>query len=125
MNEKQEQQINMSQGFADQIEHLLRNIFRCERYGFGGQINSDNIRKHPFLSMTQGLAYLYANSAEKRNAIDEFIIKFYCYEDMSIDKLLSCDKNFYKEGIMTKELEKKDGVEELKYIIEEFTRVIK
>ena len=29
---------------------------------FGGQINSDAIRKHPFLSMTQGLALLAKNN---------------------------------------------------------------
>lgn len=66
-------QVMRAQGFAVEIEHILSNIFECDRYGFGGQVNSNEIRKHPYLSMTQGLAYLYALHPQKRKAIEGFV----------------------------------------------------
>lgn len=62
-----------AQGYAVEIEHILSNIFECERFGFGGQVNSDRIRRHPYLSMVQGLAYLYALNPQKRKAINDFV----------------------------------------------------
>ena len=56
--EQIQEQVMKAQGYAVEIEHSLSSIFECDRYGFGGEVNSDCIRKHPFLSMTQGLAYL-------------------------------------------------------------------
>ena len=50
--EQIQSQIMKAQGYAVDIEHVLRRIFDCDRYGFGGEVNSDAIRKHPFLSMT-------------------------------------------------------------------------
>ena len=83
MNEKQSEQVMLSQGKAVAIEWTLRSIFNCDRFGFGGQINSDAIRKHPFLSMTQGLAVIYERIPEKRTAIYKFIEDFSFYEEKS------------------------------------------
>ena len=48
MSEKQiQEQVMKAQGFAVEIEHILSNIFECDRFGFGGQ-TSGKIRKHPF-----------------------------------------------------------------------------
>ena len=124
MNEQQREQVMLSQGKAVSIEFVLRNIFGCERYGFGGQVDADHIRKHPFLSMTQGLAILYERNPEKRDAIDNFIEKFNFYEDMSIDYLLQFDTKEKTEGIGTIELEKENGLEQLDYIIECFKKVV-
>ena len=52
-------QVMQAQGFAVDIELTLGKIFKCQRGGFGGMVDADAIRKHPFLSMAQGLAYLY------------------------------------------------------------------
>lgn len=77
MNQEQIQaQVMRAQGFAVEIEHILSNIFECERYGFGGQVTSDKIRKPPYLSMTQGLAYLYALHPQKRKLIENFVEHF-------------------------------------------------
>lgn len=32
-----------SQSYAVEIEHILCKIFECERYGFGGVVNSEKI----------------------------------------------------------------------------------
>lgn len=94
MSEEQIQnQIMKAQGYAVEIEMILRNIFKCDRFGFGGQVNSDAIRKHPYLSMTQGLAFLYATEENKRKQIDKFVDEFSFYSDMSLDELLSFDTN--------------------------------
>ncbi|MBQ5317934.1 MAG: hypothetical protein J6K17_02430 [Oscillospiraceae bacterium] len=120
------EQVMKSQGYAVEIEMILRNIFKCDRFGFGGQINSDTIRKHPYLSMTQGLAFLYATAEEsKRKQIDEFIDKFSFYSDMSLDELLSFDTNEKVIGSITVVLIKNNGLEEVNYIISAFREVIK
>lgn len=120
------EQVMKSQGYAVEIEMILRNIFKCDRFGFGGQINSDTIRKHPYLSMTQGLAFLYATAKEsKRKQIDEFIDKFSFYSDMSLDELLSFDTNEKVIGSITVVLIKNNGLEEVNYIISAFREVIK
>ena len=124
MNEKQQKQIMLSQGKAISIENTLRKIFNCERFGFGGQINSDAIRKHPFLSMTQGLAFLYASNPKKMAAINKFIEDFSFYEDMSIDYLLSFDKKEKKEGISIIEIEKENGLKQLDYMIDCFNSLV-
>ena len=66
-------QVMRAQGLAGEIEFILRDIFSCERFGFGGQVNSDRIRRHPYLSMVQGLAYLFALKPQKREAIENFV----------------------------------------------------
>ena len=114
-----------AQGYAVSIEHILRKIFDCDRFGFGGQVNSDFIRKHPFLSMTQGLAYKYALYPQKRKNIDAFINHFSFYSAMSLDDLLSFDTNSKIIGITTYELEKENGLEQVEYMINEFESALK
>lgn len=123
-SEKAKQQMMLSQGYAVEIEIILRSIFKCDRLGFGGEVNSDLIRKHPFLSMTQGLAYIYATEEKKHECIDEFINYFSFYEDMSIDDLLSFDTKSRCLNNATVELQHNNGVEEIEYIISSFRKVI-
>ena len=85
--EQIQSQLMKAQGFAVEIEMILRNIFKCDRFGFGGQVNSDAIRKHPYLSMTQGLAFLYATEENKRKQVDRFVDEFSYYWDMRLDDL--------------------------------------
>lgn len=124
LNEKQQEQMMKSQGKADSIEFVLRRIFDCDRLGFGGQVDADRIRKHPFLSMTQGLAVLYERNPEKRERIDQFIDDCCFYEDMSIDYLLSFDTKEKVEDGHTIEIEKENGVEQLDYIIDCFREIV-
>lgn len=125
MSEEQVQgQLMKAQGYAVEIEIILRNIFKCDRFGFGGQVNSDAIRKHPYLSMTQGLAFLYATEENKRKQIDKFVDEFSFYSDMSLDELLSFDTNEKVVGSTTIGLTKNNGLEEVEYIISAFKKVV-
>lgn len=111
------------QQYATSIEHVLCKIFECDRGGFGGMVNSDSAREHPYLSMTQGLAYLYALLPNKRKAIDNFVEHFWHYRNLSIDELLSFDTNQKTVGITTIQIEKENGTEQIKYMIEEFRKI--
>ena len=123
-NEQIQNQLMKAQGYAVEIEMILRNIFKCDRFGFGGQVNSDAIRKHPYLSMTQGLAFLYATEENKRKRIDRFVDEFSFYSDFSLDELLSFDTNEKVIGSNIIELTKNNGLEEVEYIISAFRNVI-
>lgn len=118
-------QVMRAQGLAVEIESILRDIFGCDRGGFGGQVNSDRIRRHPFLSMVQGLAYLYALNPQKRGEIEEFVENFSFYEDMHMDELLSFDTNEKTIDKCTIQIEKDNGLEQVEYMIEEFRKVVK
>ena len=122
--EQIQSQLMKAQGFAVEIEMILRNIFKCDRFGFGGQVNSDAIRKHPYLSMTQGLAFLYATEENKRKQIDKFVDEFSFYSDFTLDELLSFDTNEKVVGSTTIGLIKNNGLEEVEYIISAFRNVI-
>ena len=117
-------QVMKAQGFAVEIEHILSNIFECERFGFGGQVNSDRVRRHPYLSMTQGLAYLYALCPQKKKVIDRFVESFSFYEEMSLEELLSFDTNEKVIDKCTIQIEKYNGLEQVEYMIEEFRKVV-
>lgn len=125
MSEEQiHDQVMKSQGFAIEIDHILSDIFECDRYGFGGQVNSDKTRRHPFLSMTQALAFLYALNPHKRKAIEEFVEHFSFYEEMSLDELLSFDTNEKTIDKCTIQIEKDNGFEQVEYMISEFRKVV-
>ncbi len=117
-------QVMQAQGFAVDIEITLGKIFKCQRGGFGGMVDADAIRKHPFLSMAQGLAYLYAIDLEKRESIEKFLTDFSFYSEFSLDYLLSFDTNEKAEGIGIIGIEKENGLEQVKYMIDEFDKVV-
>lgn len=130
---KQKEQIMFSQGTAHHIETLLEKIFNknvslkseSKEFHLGGLIHADHIRRHPFLSMTQGLAVIYYLDESKRKQICDFVDKFIRYEKMSIDDIYWFDekaKMINEKEIF--ELEKDNGIEELKYMIEEFEKII-
>ena len=117
-------QVMRAQGFAVEIEHILSSIFECDRFGFGGQVNSDRVRRHPYLSMTQGLAYLYAMCPHKRKVIEGFVNDFCFYESMSLDELLSFDTNEKSIDKCNIQIEKDNGLEQVEYMISEFRKVV-
>ena len=123
-NKQMEEQIMTAQSHAVFIETRLRKIFNCDRGGFGGEIEAGYIRKHPFLSMTQGLAFIYATSPHKRKNIDKFIETFAMYSDMSLDEILSFVTNEKTIDMITFQIEKDNGLEQVEYMISEFDKVI-
>ncbi len=122
--EQIQEQLMKAQGYATEIEHILWDIFNCERYGFGGQVNSDKIRRHPFLSITQGLAYLYALHPEKQSQIEEYIEAYSFYSRFSLDDLLSFDTQEKTIDIETIQIEEENGLKQVEKIIKDFRKVI-
>ena len=115
-----------SQSYAIDIEHILWGVFNCERFGFGGVVNSDYIKKQPFSALFCGLAYLYSSSTpEKKARIENFIEDHMSYANMSIDYLLSFETNLKTEGIKTIGIGFNNGEEAIQSIIETYREVIK
>lgn len=115
-----------SQSYAVSIEHDLRKVFNCDRFGFGGIANSDFIRKQPFPAMFSALSYIYATAGnEKRNIIEKFISDVMFYSEMSIDYLLSFDTSEKTEGISTIDIGFENGEIALEKIISDFESIIK
>ncbi|SMB88747.1 hypothetical protein SAMN00017405_0519 [Desulfonispora thiosulfatigenes DSM 11270] len=78
------------QSYAVEIEHIIRDVFSCDRFGFGGVANSDFIRSKPFIAIIAALAYQFAVAGEnQRGQIENFIEDKSFYSDFSIDELLS------------------------------------
>lgn len=116
--------VMLSQSYAVRIEHILCRIFSCERYGVGGIVNSDHIRKHPISSMIHAATYLYAKADFKRKeTIEKFIEDVTYYSEWSIDTLLSFETNEKVISGITYGLEFGNGRQELEHIIEEFEKI--
>ena len=114
-----------AQGYAITIEHILCDIFECERFGFGGIVNSDHIRKYPYHAMTNGLAYIYFSANEgQRKKIDNFIDTNYFYANMSIDTLLSFETNSQIIDGSTYSLDYENGKAALEALIEQFRNLV-
>lgn len=114
----------LAHNYAISIEHRLRSVFNCQRGGFGGQIDADVIQKHPYLSMTQGIAYLYGRNGDIEK-MDEFIDKYVGYSDFSIEDFLGFEDKKREIGGIEFQLINDNGEKELKCMIEEFEKVIK
>lgn len=78
------------QSYAIEIEHIIKDVFSCERLGFEGVVDSNFIRSQPFTAIIVTLAYQFATADEnQRYEIEKFIEDKSFYSNFSIDKLLS------------------------------------
>ncbi len=94
-----------SKNYGLNVEHTLRKVFSCERFGFGGIVDADFIQQHPYMMMVCGLTYLAPNSSsEKRDKIEKFINDFSSYSDISMDNFLSSDINEESGEIVLQEM---------------------
>jgi hypothetical protein len=112
------------QSYAVSIEHILCNVFGCERFGFGGVVNSDFIRKQPFTAILSGLSFIYATAGrEKQLEIEAFIEEFSFYSEMSIDGLLSFDTPTKMIEGVTIEINYNNGEKAIEDMIEKFRKI--
>lgn len=117
--------VKLSQSYAVLIEYILRDVFNCERFGVGGIVNSDYIRKHPIASIIHAATYLYAKaSSEQKEIIEKFIQDIIYYSEWSIDMLLSFDSRTKEIDGITYGLEFENGRQQLEHIIEEFKKIV-
>ena len=111
------------------FENLV-NIF--DNGGLSAQINTAHISKHPYLSMTQGLAYLLAKvkSGDKYIKIMQFVTNFVYLESFSVDDFLSFDTNVVelpnnKNGFNVRiNFEKENGFLEFEYLCTAFKELL-
>lgn len=102
--------------YAVHIEEIMCSVFDCKRFGFGGIVNSDYIRKHPFQAMCCALAKNYNGNEEN---IDVFLELYRPFADCSLDMLLSFEpKSEIKYGMP--EHVAKSGEEVVQNMIENF-----
>ena len=114
------------QNYAVQIEHILCDIFECERFGFGGIVNSDYIRRQPFSAIACGLSFVYATAdLVKRRIIEKYIEEYSYYSKMSIDVLLSYTTSSKTIDKTTIEIGFDNGQQAIEKIIDDFDKIRK
>lgn len=111
------------QSYAVQIEHTMRRAFDCDRSGVGGFVNSDYIRKHPFMALMCTLTFLCKNDdTHDVDIVSDFFEKFQYYGDWSIDQLLSFENNSAVISGSTYEIDYANGEEAIRAIINCFDK---
>lgn len=105
-----ESAIMRAQGYAVSIEHDMERVFKCERFGFGGVVNSDYIRRNPLAAILATCGFIYAKvDSEKKMQIEKFVEDTSFYWEMSLDELLSFETSSKTVDISTIELEYENG----------------
>lgn len=110
-----------SQSSAIRIEHIMSNVFECERFGVGGLVNSDYIRRHPFMAMMSTLTFLCGSSRNDTTVAAKFFESYHYYGEWSIDELLSFESNCKVINGSTYEIEYANGEEAMESIIAAFS----
>lgn len=115
-----------AQNYATSIEHTLCYIYECERFGFGGIVNSDFIRKQPFTAMVCGLSFVYSTAASNQKIeIEKFIEEYSFFSEMSLDLLLSFDTPKKDINGITFEINFESGEKAVEKMLEDFRKVLK
>lgn len=116
----------LAQGYAVSIEHILCKVFDCERFGYGGIVNSDFIRKQPFTAMACGFSFIYATAkSDKQKEIIEFINDYSFFSEMSIDTLLSFETSTKDINGITIGINYKNGQEAVENMIDDYRKLCK
>lgn len=115
-----------AQGYAISVEHVVRNIFGCSRFGFGGLVDSDVIRKNPLGTISAGLGYLFANANDnKKTKIEKYLENYSYYLEMSMDELLSFDSSSKRTDKCIQEIEYNNGKEAIEDYIEKLENLVR
>ena len=73
---------------AISIETTLKSIYKCDKFGFGGNIDSNSIEGSPVQAYILGLAPIYVKANDvKRKNIDTFLENSYQYAGKSISEI--------------------------------------
>ncbi len=113
-----------AQGYAVSIEHDIRRVFKCERFGFAGIANSDFIRGNPLAAILATCGFIYAQVNDENKAqVEQFIEDTRFYWEMSLDELLSFETSSKTIGLETRELEYENGEKALEDIMDKFSTI--
>ena len=112
--------------YAISIEHILRNVFNCERGGFAGLIDADSIEKNSYVSIACALGYLYAKSYTAKQAdIEKFINAYGYYLNFGIRELILFKTSERGIGGTTYTIDFDNGEKALEVIVKELSKVCK
>lgn len=98
IQDKRIEQVMRSQGHSVTIEYQLCRIMGINRMAQDGSglldiarlhISADDVRKHPYQSMKQGLFYVLANKPSKKEEIENFLDDYAMISEMRMDDILS------------------------------------
>lgn len=81
-----------SHGLAVNIEHRIRRVFNCDRFGFGGIADADYIESPGgmYTAMACALAAVYSNVSDtRRNEISDFIQNIWDYSEARIEEIIT------------------------------------
>lgn len=113
-----------AQGYAVSMEHDMRRVFDCERFGFAGIVNSDFIRTNPLAAVLATCGFMYAKvNAKDKKEIEKFINDTRFYWEMSLDELLSFETSSKTIDKVTIELEYENGEKALEDIMDKFSSI--
>ena len=70
------------------IESAVCEVFDCNRFGFGGLVNTDFIEKCPYTAMVMSVAKYYDRlSHTDMNVASEFFDKYYYFKKSSVSDI--------------------------------------
>ena len=62
---------------AIELEHIVRNLFKCDRGGVSGLADADNFDSHPMDAATMVVSYIYAKGLQvSETQFDDFLFKY-------------------------------------------------
>lgn len=115
-----------AQNYAVSMEHDMRRVFKCERFGFAEIVNSDFIRRNPLAAVLATCGYIYASVGKKeKKQVEDFINETRFYWKMSFDELLSFETSSKTIDIATIELDYENGEQALKHNLDKFSELCK
>ena len=104
----------------------MKGVFKCQRFGIGGIVNSDCIQSQPYFTMVSTLTFIYASAnVEKRTKIEEFIKDNYLYSDWSIETILGFNSNTKNIGNWRYSIDCSNGREAIESLICKFNDICK
>ncbi|MDD2401681.1 MAG: hypothetical protein PHI90_11295 [Clostridia bacterium] len=101
-----------SHNYAIKIEGLLRDVFDCDRAGFGGIADADFIERSAYTAIACALARYYGVVSEKeQKKIEEYLNRYSFYSDKRLEDII---KEFKNSEVETMINEFKSLLKELK-----------
>ena len=69
--------MTIDHGQAISLEHIVRNVFNCDRFGLSGLADADHLSHHPFDAATIIISALYATGrVTNQREFEEFICRY-------------------------------------------------
>lgn len=118
-----EERIVNPQSYAHPFEHIIRNVFNCDRGGAFGIADADYIRSNPLCAVTATCMYVYAKDETKGDLIERFLEEADFYFQFSFDTLLSFDTSEKEVDGCSYTLDYENGAQAIEALEEKFRAI--